>query len=95
MFKKSVNAYLRYIESTPIFAPSNRREDVQETKLRTWVKALLWQVVGLVSMSLVGYWSTGSWQTGGTIALASAGLSLVIYVLYERLWTRIGWGLRA
>ncbi|SLN68212.1 hypothetical protein ROJ8625_03530 [Roseivivax jejudonensis] len=63
-----------------------------ETRARTWVKAIGWQLVGVVVMTLLGVLVTGSVGAGGTLALASAGLGLVTYVLYERLWAHISWG---
>ncbi|ETX15452.1 hypothetical protein OCH239_16660 [Roseivivax halodurans JCM 10272] len=63
-----------------------------ETRARTWVKAIGWQSLGLVTMTLLGVLFTGSVSAGGTLALASTALGLCTYVLYERLWARIGWG---
>lgn len=63
-----------------------------ETRSRTWIKALGWQLLGLLTMATVGYLTTGSWQDGGKMALASAVVSLTIYVVYERLWDRVNWG---
>ncbi|SEK34651.1 DUF2061 domain-containing protein [Roseivivax marinus] len=63
-----------------------------ETRARTWVKAIGWQVLGIAVMTLLGVLVTGSVGAGGTLALASAGLGLITYVLYERLWARITWG---
>jgi uncharacterized membrane protein len=65
-----------------------------ETRGRTLVKALLWQVLGLVVMSVVGVLMTGSLALGGTIAALNAGLGLTTYIVYERVWAHIHWGLR-
>ena len=59
---------------------------------RTWTKAIFWQLLGLVSMGVVGYLFTGSLRIGGVMALVNAGIGLTVYVIYERLWARIGWG---
>lgn len=59
---------------------------------RTWAKAIFWQVLGLISMVIVGYVFTGSLRAGGVMALINAAIGLTMYVIYERLWARIGWG---
>ncbi|WP_428542268.1 DUF2061 domain-containing protein [Profundibacter sp.] len=63
-----------------------------DTPKRTWVKALCWQLLGLVTMSAVGYGFTGSMRVGGVMAMANAAVGLMTYIGYERLWARIGWG---
>lgn len=60
--------------------------------IRTLVKSLTWQGIGLVSMTGIGIVFTGSVLQGGGIALFSAGLSLIIYGLHERAWDRVRWG---
>jgi uncharacterized membrane protein len=68
---------------------------MQETLTRTVIKAFLWQLLGLISMSLVGYLTTGSWLQGGKIALISVGIGVITYFIYERIWNRILWGLKS
>lgn len=63
-----------------------------ETRRRTLVKAIFWNALGLVMMSLVGLVMTGSLAVGGTIAVINTVLGMTLYVAYERLWARIGWG---
>jgi len=64
---------------------------VDSTK-RTFTKAIFWQMLGLISMGIVGYGFTGSIRVGGAMALVNAAVGLTFYVVYERLWARIGWG---
>ncbi len=66
-----------------------------ETRARSVVKALIWNLIGLAVMVTVGYIMTGSLQTGGAMALINAALGLSTYVVYERVWARIGWGREA
>lgn len=66
-----------------------------ETGKRTLVKTLIWQVLGIISMSLVGLAITGSLISGGVLALANTGVGIVTYVAYERVWLKINWGRRA
>ncbi len=63
-----------------------------ETRRRSVLKAVIWNVIGLVTMSLVGLIATGSLAIGGTLALINAALGMTLYVIYERIWAGIGWG---
>jgi len=65
-----------------------------ETRRRTAVKAVVWNVLGLAVMALVGVVATGSLALGGGMALANTALGFVAYVIYERVWDRITWGRR-
>ncbi|MFT6103937.1 MAG: putative membrane protein [Paracoccaceae bacterium] len=63
-----------------------------DSKRRTLIKALLWNLLGLGVMAAVGFWYTGSVAMGGSMALINAGLGLLTYLIYERIWARIAWG---
>lgn len=63
-----------------------------DTFWRSWTKAVLWQLLGLATMSGVGVLVTGSWALGGMMALGNGALGLVLYLIYERLWSRVKWG---
>ena len=63
-----------------------------ETRKRTVVKALIWNLIGLAVMALVGVIFTGSFTAGGMMAAINSAIGLSSYFLYERLWTRIHWG---
>lgn len=65
-----------------------------ETRARTLVKALLWNAIGLMMMSVVGLALTGSAAIGGIMAAVNTAIGLVSYVVYERVWSRINWGRR-
>lgn len=65
-----------------------------ETKLRTAIKALTWQALGLVTMTLVGLIFTGSAFQSVALATVSAVSGYLCYFLHERLWSRIPWGIR-
>ena len=66
-----------------------------ETRQRSFVKAGLWTVIGLVMMTLTGYLATGSVGTGGGLALANAAIGMACYLVYDRIWARISWGRHA
>lgn len=63
-----------------------------ETRKRTLLKAVLWNVIGLISMSVVGLLATGSVAVGGTMAVINTALGFTLYLIYERFWARIRWG---
>ncbi len=63
-----------------------------ESRPRSIVKAVIWQVMGLVVMGIIGLIYTGSLRAGGAIAGLNAAIGLVTYLIYERVWARIGWG---
>jgi uncharacterized membrane protein len=63
-----------------------------ETRQRTLVKALVWNMIGLTVMALVGLIATGSLAVGGAIAAVNTGVGFATYVIYERIWARIAWG---
>ena len=66
---------------------------MRETSKRTVTKALTWQLLGLLVMAAVGYLLTGSIIEAGGLSLALQAFSLVCYILHERLWSRVRWGL--
>ncbi|WP_114390033.1 DUF2061 domain-containing protein [Notoacmeibacter marinus] len=64
-----------------------------ETRKRSLVKAVSWQVWGLVTMAMLGFMMTGSIRTGGQLALLSALIGFLCYLLHERIWSAIRWGI--
>jgi uncharacterized membrane protein len=63
-----------------------------ETRRRTLTKAVLWNLLGFAIMSAVGFIATGSFATGGAMALVNTTLGFVSYVAYERFWANVAWG---
>lgn len=63
-----------------------------DSRLRTFVKAALWTLIGLLVMTGVGFAVTGSLTMSGGMAATNSLLGLLIYVAYERIWARIRWG---
>ena len=63
-----------------------------ETPKRSIVKAVIWNVIGLLSMAMVGLWATGSLAMGGKMAAINTAIGLSCYVIYERVWARVSWG---
>lgn len=65
-----------------------------ETPTRTAFKAATWQICGLITMTLIGYVTTGSFQAAGSIAIAGAVAGFVTFFVHERVWNCIAWGRR-
>ncbi|SLN49185.1 hypothetical protein TRL7639_02719 [Falsiruegeria litorea R37] len=63
-----------------------------ETRQRSLVKAVIWNLMGLGMMTLVGLIATGSAAVGGTLAIVNTAIGLTLYVIYERVWAGIRWG---
>ncbi|KUJ80611.1 hypothetical protein AVO45_06085 [Ruegeria marisrubri] len=63
-----------------------------ESRQRSVVKAVIWNILGLVTMTLVGLVATGSAAIGGTLAIVNTVIGFTLYVLYERVWAGIRWG---
>lgn len=63
-----------------------------ETRLRSIVKAVIWNLLGFAVMALVGLAVTGSLATGSTMAVVNTALGFATYLIYERVWAHIGWG---
>lgn len=63
-----------------------------DTRARSIAKCLTWQTCGLIVMTLITYGLTGSLATGGAVAVLGTAVGSVTYVLQERAWARIAWG---
>lgn len=63
-----------------------------ESVKRTITKAILWNLMGLLSMAGVGYAATGSLALGSGLAVANTLVGFICYVIYERVSSGIHWG---
>jgi len=63
-----------------------------QTKTRALVKATIWTLMGLLVMMIVGFAFTGSFATGGKMAVLNSLIGMFTYFIYERCWDRITWG---
>ena len=63
-----------------------------DTAKRTLLKAVIWQITGILTMGLVGVIMTGSISQGLGLALVNTAVGTVTYILYERCWARVCWG---
>ena len=63
-----------------------------DSKSRLLVKAMTWQFSGLITMTVIGYLISGSFNVGGSIAFFFFFLGFFVYLAHESLWTKIRWG---
>lgn len=63
-----------------------------ENKNRTWIKALTWQAIGLLTMTTVNYFYLGNLSQGMGLSLLLTVQGLLTYVVHERVWARVRWG---
>ena len=63
-----------------------------ESTRRTIGKAISWQLLGLVMMSLISFYFTGSIVSALSLSLASMLSGFVCYIAHEKIWQRIKWG---
>ncbi|QDG79028.1 DUF2061 domain-containing protein [Labrenzia sp. PHM005] len=63
-----------------------------ETQKRTLLKAITWQSLGVLTMTLLALPHTGSLAAAMTVATSSCALGFITFFVHERLWSRVSWG---
>jgi uncharacterized membrane protein len=63
-----------------------------ESRTRTFVKAISWQALGLLTTSVLAWLYTGSIGNALSLAGATAVSGMIFFILHERIWDHIGWG---
>jgi uncharacterized membrane protein len=71
------------------------RKHLVDTRLRSIVKAIIWQIMGLGVMAAVGFAVTGSLWAGGIMGAINALIGVATYMIYERVWAAVRWGRKA
>ena len=67
---------------------------MRDTKLRSWIKAFTWRVIGIVILGGISYWLTEDWGETTIITVTFHSIRLILYYYHERLWENIKWGRR-
>jgi uncharacterized membrane protein len=75
-----------------VHQPQTEKVRQVDTGLRSIIKAVVWQLMGIIVMLTISFILTGSLGLGGAIALLNAAVGLLTYLIYERVWDRISWG---
>ena len=63
-----------------------------EKKTRMVMKAVTWQLIGVITMSIINVLYMGNWRDGMGLTSVLTLLGLVSYYLHEQVWARIRWG---
>ena len=65
-----------------------------ETKLRSFIKAVSWRILGsLFTMGVV--WAfTRQWKAAAAVGIIDTLAKIIIFYVHERLWLRISFGKR-
>ena len=63
-----------------------------DTKLRSWVKSIVWRIIGILLLGWIAFIVTGSWKEMTMITILFHGTRVVMYYFHERIWGRISWG---
>lgn len=65
-----------------------------ETKQRSWVKSIVWRLLGIIILGAITWVITKDIQTTTSVTLIFHTIRLVLYYYHERLWDKIDWGLK-
>ena len=63
-----------------------------DTKIRSWVKSIVWRVIGIILLGILSYLVTRSWKEMTIITVLFHGIRVIMYYYHERLWEHISWG---
>ena len=59
------------------------------SKKLLFYKAIIWQIIGLIWISLLSYFWFGNWNKSVFFSIVVMIISIFIYVLYEVVWNKI------
>ena len=59
------------------------------SKKLLFYKAIIWQIIGLIWISLLSYFWFGNWDKSVLFSFVVIVIGIFIYVLYEVLWDKI------
>ena len=63
-----------------------------DTKKRSWVKSIVWRLIGIVLLGLISYLVTSDWKEMSIITVLFHGIRVILYYYHERAWEHISWG---
>ena len=58
-------------------------------KKELFYKAIIWQIIGLLWISILSYVWFGSWLRSLSFSLVVVTVSIFIYIIYELAWNKI------
>ncbi len=63
-----------------------------EMKRRSWVKSIIWRVIGIFILGGLSWLVTRDWQETTIITVVFHAVRTVLYYYHERMWDKIEWG---
>jgi len=63
-----------------------------DSTFRIVIKGVSWQVLGIMTMTLLSYLHTGSFVSALSIASSAALSSFVFFFAHEKVWNMVRWG---
>ena len=64
-------------------------EAMQDSKRKSLLKAVSWQLLGLVSSLLISWFFMGSLVQAGAMTFVMTSTAFVMYFLHERFWAQL------
>ncbi|MBO6519303.1 MAG: DUF2061 domain-containing protein [Rhodospirillales bacterium] len=65
-----------------------------DTRSRTLLKALTWQMLGIVTMTALSYPHTDTIWSALALACSASASGFAFFIVHESVWNRIHWGRR-
>lgn len=65
----------------------------KETWKRSLIKTLVWKIIGLIVLGIISLFITGEVKKSLFITGWYSGLQFVLYIINERVWNKITWGI--
>lgn len=59
---------------------------------RTLAKCITWQLLGIVTMTILSLPHTGSLLSALGLAVSASATGFVCFFLHEKIWNRVLWG---
>lgn len=59
---------------------------------RSIAKSVVWRAIGVALLGGISFAVTGSWTESLYVTVTFNVIRIVLYVVHERIWERIGWG---
>lgn len=63
-----------------------------DTHKRSWIKSIVWRVIGIFMLGGIAWLFTHSWEQTSLITIIFHAIRTVLYYFHERVWERIRWG---
>lgn len=68
---------------------------IQESHLRSFVKAFSWRIIGTIISVIVGYLLTHAIKIAISIGFIEFFSKILLFYLHERFWDLLPWGMHA